>query len=146
MSDKPNLKLAAIRIGDLLKWNTSLNEIDRIASGVFPFSRGSFPIEGITSTRAQRIYDWLMTLFSRRMPDAEKIQLLSSFLCSLAPKSLLDSVQNVLDECGVPAKLVQQSPDETAYNARRFHPAVVDHSKEIFLKGEYFQQGDFLER
>lgn len=140
MSDKPKLKLAAIKIGDLLKWCTSVNEIDRIASGVFPFSKESFPSDGITSTRAQRIYDWLMTLFKQRIPDAEKIELLRSFLNSLVPSNLIDNVQKVLDDCGVPVKLAKDSSDESLYiyNARRFHPAVVDHSKELFLKGEYF--------
>jgi hypothetical protein len=40
----------------------SVNEIERVGSAVFPFRRDEFPEDSITSVRAKRIYDWLMTL------------------------------------------------------------------------------------
>ncbi len=138
MSKDPKLKLAAIQIGDLLKWDTSLNEIERIASGVFPFTRESFPSEGITSSRARLIYEWLMTLFKQRIPDSKKTDLLKIFLNTLTPEDLKSGVQDILDQCGIPVKLTIHSIDEQLYDARKFHPTVVHHSKELFLKGQYF--------
>jgi len=110
MNGTPKLKLAAIQIGDLLKYNTSVNEINRVASGVFSFGRESFRSEGITSTRAQLIYEWLMTLFKQRIPDADKVELLRLFLNTLVPERLRREVQQVLDNCEVPRKTERRDP------------------------------------
>jgi len=45
MSGKPQFKLAAVRVGDLLKNVTTINEINRTATSVFAFNRESFPVE-----------------------------------------------------------------------------------------------------
>jgi uncharacterized protein (TIGR02391 family) len=137
MNTKANPKLAAIRIGDSLKYDTSVNEIDRIASAAFPFAREEFPSEGITSVRARRIYDWLMTLFKQRLPDAEKLQLLQSFLISLTPPNMRNAINQILQECGIPLKM-GELVDMSDFDARRFHPEVVAHSRDLFLKGHYF--------
>jgi uncharacterized protein (TIGR02391 family) len=137
MNTKPNLKLAAVKIGNFFKYNTSLNEIDRIASAAFPFAREEFPSEGITSVRAQRIYDWLMTLFKQRIPDTDKLQLLQDFLISLTPPNMRKTINQILQECRIPLK-IDEPVDMSDFDARKFHPEVVAHSRDLFLKGHYF--------
>ena len=57
-----NIRLIAVEAGDALKYDTSVNEIERIGSAVLPFRRDDFRLDSITSVRAKRIYDWLMSL------------------------------------------------------------------------------------
>ena len=57
-----NFRLIGIKLGEGLKYSTSINEINRIASAVFDFEVSSYPHESITSSRSQLIYDWVMSL------------------------------------------------------------------------------------
>ena len=79
-----NLKLLAIKIGNELKYDTSINEIDRIADAIFDFDCLNFPQNNITSKRAQLIYDWVMTLNEQEIPQEEKLSLLKEFVEELA--------------------------------------------------------------
>lgn len=138
MSTKPNPKLAAIRVGDLLKYDTTVNEIDRIASGTFPFGRDDFPSEGITSARARRIYDWLMTLFKQKIPDEEKLQYLKTFFMVITPREKREDVSQIFRQCGIPVELERGTDDESEFDSRNFHPKVMAHARDLFLKGSYF--------
>jgi uncharacterized protein (TIGR02391 family) len=138
MSLKPNPKLAAIRIGDALKYVTSLNEIDRIASGIFPFSREDFPSEGITSSRAQHIYDWLMSLFKQDISEAEKFAYLEQFILALTPSSMREPIYRILQECGISMTLSTESAEEHSFDSRGFHPQVVRHARQLFVSQHYF--------
>lgn len=82
-----NLKLLAIKIGDEVKYNKSVNEIDRIANAIFDFECLEFPQDNITSVRAKLIYDWVMTLDQQEMPEEEKLSLLEEFVNELVPKN-----------------------------------------------------------
>jgi len=101
MNGKPQIKLAAVKIGDLLKNSTTVNEINRIASSVFAFGCEEFPIEGVTSVRAKWIFDWLMTLFKQSLPDAEKQALARSFLDNITPADERAQVFQVLIDTGI---------------------------------------------
>jgi hypothetical protein len=48
-----NYKLIATQIGDLLKWDTTINEINRIAKATFNFNASNFPNDSITSERGE---------------------------------------------------------------------------------------------
>jgi hypothetical protein len=41
----PNYRLVAIQIGDLVKWNSSVNEINRAASAILRIAKDSYPNE-----------------------------------------------------------------------------------------------------
>jgi len=138
MSVKANPKLVAVRIGDVLKYDTTVNEIERMASGTFSFARESFPGEGITSVRAQRIYDWLTTLFKRKIHDTEKLQYLQTFLPGITTPAMRNNVNQILRQSGIPLELRVESEDESDFNARNFHPEVRAHARDLFLKGDYF--------
>lgn len=72
-----NYRLIAIQIGDLLKYETTINEINRIAQAIFGFQRESFSHESITSKRAQLVYDWILSLAKQEMdPEIRNQQLI----------------------------------------------------------------------
>jgi len=137
MNIKPNPKLAAIKIGDLLKNDITMNEISRIASGIFPFSKEQFPSEGITSSRAQIIYDWLMTLFNQKISDTEKLQYFQTFLVNITPTNKQGDINQILSECGI-SLAIKQSDDGSGFDARNFHAEVIKHARDLFLKESYF--------
>jgi bifunctional UDP-N-acetylglucosamine pyrophosphorylase/glucosamine-1-phosphate N-acetyltransferase len=47
--------MIATQIGDLLKYDTKINEVNRAAQSVFSFQQESFPNDSITSTRAKHL-------------------------------------------------------------------------------------------
>lgn len=81
-----NFKLLAVKIGDELKYDTSINEIDRIADAIFDFECLEFHKDNITSERAKLIYDWVMSLGEQEMSEEAKLSLLKEFVDELAPE------------------------------------------------------------
>jgi hypothetical protein len=81
-----NIRLIAVQAGDALKYDTSVNEIERVGRAVFPFQRDEFPEESITSVRAKLIYDWLMSLGTHSSTSEERARLISMFLLNLTGK------------------------------------------------------------
>lgn len=79
-------RLVAIKLGDGLKYEVSLNEIDRMARAIFDFEVSEHPLGSITSSRAQSIYDWVMTLAKQPMNEGKKLLLLQDFIHALAPE------------------------------------------------------------
>ncbi|MCK9463990.1 MAG: hypothetical protein M0R80_30605 [Proteobacteria bacterium] len=132
MSGKPQIKLAAVKVGDLLKYSTTINEINRTASSVFNFNCESFPIEGITSQRAKLIFDWLMTLFKQSISDAEKRDLAKAFLTNITPENERPQIFRVLVDTGimdtagdaVEAAPTAEAPAEAELLKRVFRPEV----------------------
>ena len=135
MSGKPQFKLAAVKVGDLLKYSTTINEINRTAASVFSFNCESFPIEGITSQRARLIFDWLMSLFKQRISDAEKRDLAKTFLMNITPENERSQIIQVLIDTGIieaaenegGAAPTGDGTSETELLKRTFRP-------ELFLK------------
>jgi hypothetical protein len=81
-----NYSLIAIKLGEKLKYESSVNEIKRIAAAIFPFDKKVHPNEGITSVRAQEVYDWVLTLSEQNFTETEKGRLLEKFIKELAPE------------------------------------------------------------
>lgn len=97
-----NFKLIAIKIGEGLKYDTTINDIKRISSAIFDFSMKEYPHESITSSRSQLIYNWVMTLADTSMSDEKKIQHLGEFIKELTPndsplRTLIDNKKSTLD-------------------------------------------------
>lgn len=55
--NETNYRLIATQIGDLLKYQTSVNEIDRIGQSILRVSKENFPNPAITSVRAKTLYN-----------------------------------------------------------------------------------------
>lgn len=87
-----NYKLIAIKLGESLKYGSSVNEINRIGKAVFPFNKKEHPNESITSVRAQEVYDWILTLAEQDSAESDKGILLSKFMKELAPEFALSKV------------------------------------------------------
>lgn len=132
MSGKPQIKLAAVRVGDLLKYSTTINEINRTASSVFSFACETFPVEGITSQRAKLIFDWLMTLFKQDISDAEKLDLATLFLTNITPEAERPRIFQVLVDTSImaavqkpAAALVPEASADSELLKRVFQPALL---------------------
>jgi len=82
-----NYRMIANQAGDILKYDTTLNEIDRAAKSVFSFQPEEFPNDAITSSRAKKIHDWVLTLAKQKMDNALRSDLLKQFLALITPVS-----------------------------------------------------------
>src|SRR3972149_10184219 len=96
-----NYKLVAIEMGDLVKWDSSVNAINRAAMAIFSFSREDFPKEGITSARASLVYDWIMSLAKQHMSNEERNAQLSQFCFSIATEEQASAVSRILSKAGI---------------------------------------------
>jgi uncharacterized protein (TIGR02391 family) len=130
-----NYRLIAIQVGDLLKYDTSLKEIERAAKAVFNFSKESFPNDDITSVRAQSIYDWILTLAKQDINDDEKIQKLITFLKLITPKDKFLEIENILNLSGI--NIYLNEPVKEFYN-RSFHPVILKNCLKLYEQGNYF--------
>ena len=132
-----NYRLIAIQVGDLLKYSTTINEINRLAGAIFPFRCESFPNESITSQRAQLIHDWILSLAKQRMNPDERTRLLIHFCHSLASDEQRKDVDKILVNAGIPKETIYRQ-DYTLFLTRDFHSEIVKHCKDLFLQGNYF--------
>jgi len=132
-----NYRAIATEIGDLLKYSTSVNEINRIGSAVLKVRRDSFPNDSITSARAQFIYDWILSLEGESMNPEDRDRQLVDFCRKLTPNDMHESACRILVENGISPAMVQ-GEKSLHFNARNFHPAVVEHCQKLFLQENYF--------
>jgi hypothetical protein len=80
----PNIRLLAMQAGDHLKYETSVNEINRYGQSVLGVRLDSFPVESISSARARQIYDWLCSIAREEMAPAVRTERVRLFLHQLA--------------------------------------------------------------
>ncbi|MDF1502374.1 TIGR02391 family protein [Roseisolibacter sp. H3M3-2] len=132
-----NYRAVAVEVGDTLKFDITVNEVNRIAGAIFRFSREDFPNPAITSVRAQLVHDWILSLAKQRSDAEERDRLLTRFCLKIAPDGLRDSVQRILTDAGISGATVNQE-NVKAFAGRGFHPAVIKHSRKLFLEGNYF--------
>lgn len=132
-----NYRLIAVQVGDALKNETSINEINRIAGAIFSFRRENFPNNSITSQRAQLVHDWILSLARQRMGEDERNRLLKSFCDQLSGNSdLRTSVYSILRAAEIPLEEENKNRDE--FLNRGFHSEVIKHCQVLFLQGNYF--------
>jgi len=91
-----NFKLIGTKLGEGLKYSTSVNKVNRIASTIFDFEISSHLNENITSVRSQLIYDWVMTLSDQPIDEKLKLQLLRKFVNALVPEN--SPLRNLIKE------------------------------------------------
>ncbi len=78
-----NFRFVAIKLGDELKSSTSVGQVALAAAAAFDFDVVPHPHEAIRSVRAQEIYDSVMTLAERPIPQSAKLELLKKFILAL---------------------------------------------------------------
>ena len=132
-----NYRLVATQIGDLLKWDASLKEIERTARALFRFSRESFPNEAITSQRAQLVHDWILSLAKQSMNPEERDRLLIDFCRNIAPEQHRHRVSEILAEQNAAPRVLHRD-DYNVFAARGFHAEVLKHGQKLFLQANYF--------
>lgn len=132
-----NYRLIATEVGDLVKWDSSVNEILRIAKALFSFQIEDFPNEAITSVRAQTVYNCILSLAKQRMDQDERNQLLVTFCRRIVPDQRRGKLEQILrDGLGPSADALKETQRE--FTSRGFHPLVVEHCKTLFAQGNYF--------
>ena len=89
--------LIAIKLGDILKYSSSRNEVNRIAGAMFDFNKKEHPNANITSVIAQSVYDWVLTLSEQDLTEDDKISILSRFIKELAPEYAISKLPEGLD-------------------------------------------------
>lgn len=132
-----NYRLIAIEVGDLLKWDTPVNHIDRKAQALFGFMKEPFPNNSITSVRAQTINDWILSLAKQRMTSDKRDNLLVTFCKSIASEEHIAAIDMILAKAGISNSQVEREAT-SEFIARGFHAEVYKHSKNLYAQGNYF--------
>ena len=132
-----NYKLVAIELGELLKYDAVVNQINRVASAIFKFNSENFPNDSITSVRAQVIYNWILSLAKQSMNNEERNKLLISFCKGITPQTSQPQLNKILENAGISEKELNKELAND-FIARQFHDEIHKHSKTLFLQGHYF--------
>jgi uncharacterized protein (TIGR02391 family) len=127
--------LIAVQIGDQLKYDSTVNEINRVAGALFNFRCESFPNEAITSQRARLIHDWILSLAKQAMNPEERDRLLVDFCLKISPEQHKEPVNKILLDGGV--RWAGKANIEE-FDRRAFHSTVVQHTRALFLQRNYF--------
>jgi len=133
--DPQTYRLIAIQIGDAVKNSTSINEIDRAAKATLPFNCENFPNTAITSTRAQRVQDWILTLAKQKLTPDERNKLLCDFLDLIVPDENKERINDLLEKVGISNISKKQSSE---FTNRKFHPEIVKNCSKLYFDGHYF--------
>ena len=132
-----NFQQIATQIGDILKYSTSVNEIERIGHSIIRINKENFPNNSITSVRAQTLYDWVLSLARTSLDSTEKVKRLITFCLELTPEEGKRSTMDFLERNHCPYNLVfKDSIDE--FLKRNFHAEVNRHTQRLFVQGNYF--------
>jgi hypothetical protein len=70
--DGVSYKNFAIQLGEAIKWDSSVNGVHRTFSALVELPVKEHPSVGITSQRAQAVYDWVMTIAGSALPESSK--------------------------------------------------------------------------
>ncbi|WP_271629290.1 TIGR02391 family protein [Caldicellulosiruptor sp. DIB 104C] len=130
-----NYRMIAIQVGDVLKYDTSKNDIERAANSVFNFQREDFPNEAITSERAKLIHDWILTLAKQKMNNDERNGLLRKFLRLITPEDKVAEVEKILREAGVNLH-IDDALNE--FYSRNYHYLICKHCLQLYKQKNYF--------
>lgn len=136
MTEKVNIQLIATEIGNIAKWMSSVNEIDRKGHAILKVSKESFPHAAITAVRQQTVYDWLCSLGKAEMLLDERNKRMTDFCLSLADDAHRTAFINILETGGVPANILYK--DQLAILQREnLHAEVYKHAKGSFQHEKY---------
>lgn len=101
-----NFRLIATQIGDLLKYSTSVNEIDRIWLSVLKINKELFPNNSITSVRASNVYNWILSLAKAPLESDERVKRLVNFCLEITPSEDKGKIIEFLERNGCPYNIL----------------------------------------
>ncbi|MDD4938516.1 MAG: hypothetical protein PHX34_05950 [Candidatus Shapirobacteria bacterium] len=73
-----NYKLIATQFGESLKYDTSINEINRVFLSLTDLTFEQYPNPSITSIRSKTIYSWVLVVGQSSMTDDQKVVLIKN--------------------------------------------------------------------
>ena len=136
MESAINIQRIAVEIGDILKWSSSVNEINRSGQAILKVSKEVFPNTAITSERQQEIYNWLCSLAAKDLLSDERCKMVVAFCTSLAKDEQRTAIIKVLETGGIPRNILFR--DQLAILDRaNLHSDVYRHAKESFQYEKY---------
>lgn len=128
-------KMVAIQAGDALKYLTTVNEVDRAATSVFNFTCDDFPNQSITSARAKRVHDWILSLSQQKLTEEERKKKLIAFLNLITPEGERGTIEKILSDAGIREF---EKAEHKKFMDREFHREINLHCKKLFLDRHYF--------
>lgn len=132
-----NFRHIATQIGDILKFSTTVNEIDRLGQSILKVNKEDFPNTAITSSRARALYNWILSLAKAPLESTERIKRLIDFCLELTPEEHKKTTIEFLEKNHCPYNLLNKDNlDE--FLKRNFHSEVIKHSQKLFAQGNYF--------
>lgn len=135
MELKINIQRIAIEIGDIIKWSSSVNEINRLGQAIFKIGKEIFPNNSITSVRQQEIYNWLCSIGNTNLLSDERLKLIVEFCLSIAGEKRPEVVK-ILDNAGVPPNILFRE-QLAALEREHLHSEVYKHAKGSFQYEKY---------
>ncbi|MDP4116800.1 MAG: TIGR02391 family protein [Bacteroidota bacterium] len=132
-----NFRHIATQIGDALKYSTTINEIDRFGQSILRVNKENFPNPAITSSRAQTLYNWVLSLAKTPLESTERQKRLIKFCLELTPEAHQKETIAFLEKNNCQYNLLYKDYlDE--FLKRNFHPEIIKHSQKLFIQSNYF--------
>lgn len=135
--EEVNFRLIATYVGNSIKYETSVNEIDRFGTSILKISAETFPNPAITSLRAQNVFNWIMSLANTAIEKSDRIKRLIAFCLILTPEGKQNEIIEFLSKNGCPYNLLYKDGLNEFLN-RGFHPEIVKHCQKLFLQKNFF--------
>jgi len=132
-----DIRIIATQIGDKLKYDVSVNEINRLGLSILKITKENFTNNAITSVRAQEVYNWIMSLGKTNINNEERTKRLIKFCMELAPEAQKGQICQFLIENECDYNLVYKDSLNDFYS-RNYHPEIIKHSQKLFLQQNYF--------
>lgn len=111
-----NYNVIATQFGELIKYDTTIKEVNRIFMSICSFSCGLYPNSKITSSRSQTVYNWVMTISNSNLEENVKVGIIIEAIKLLVVK---EGVKLKLLSM-VPRDLFDESPLEIKSKGRTY--------------------------
>jgi len=122
-----NFRALGIKLGETLKDELTIMEVNKRASEIFNFAISLHPDEQITTPSSQMIYDWVKSLSEQQSLDEEKkLALLRDFINSLTPED--SPLRKLIEEA-------EQLPSYDLWSL--IHERIIEAAKGKFKHGYY---------
>lgn len=101
-----NYKLIATQLGESIKYESTINEINRTFLSLTNLTLLQYPNSAITSSRSQTAYDWIMTISNSSLSENKKASVVK------------DAIELLVLNEGPKLKLLSLMPRKTSANNR----------------------------
>jgi len=136
MRSQINIQRIAIDVGEILKWSTPVNEINRLGQAILKINKENFPNDAITSSRQQEIYNWLCTLGKTVLSEDERNKKIVAFTLSIASEADRHKIVKILESAGVPPNILFRE-QISILERENLHAEVFKHAKGSFQYEKY---------